>query len=175
MPKDIGKTLKECRASAKMSVREISDFLTQKGYRASESTIYSWENGNSQPTPGALLTMCKAYGVSNVMDTFGYNGFKEDGSLQLNIEEVNIIEKYRILDTHGKEMVDFTLEKEYERSVAIAEADKPQPPAVEDSASYHIETLAAHASKEQTPEGIAHDIELIRKRKRELENQKKGE
>ena len=33
----------------------------------------------------------------------------------------NIIKKYRDLDDHGREMVDFTLEKEYERSIALIE------------------------------------------------------
>lgn len=72
MPNDIGKTLKQCRNTAGISVKEISDLLTAKGFKASESTIYSWENNNSQPTPGALLVMCKAYGVSDVLNTFGY-------------------------------------------------------------------------------------------------------
>ena len=104
MIKDIGNTLKECRSRAKISVKEISDLLTNKGYKASESTIYSWENGNSQPTPGALLTMCQAYGIDDVLSTFGYNGYKEDGSLQLNLNEIDHIEKYRLLDPHGKAM-----------------------------------------------------------------------
>lgn len=117
MPKDIGKTLKECRVAAKMSVKEISDLLTLKGYKASESTIYSWENGNSQPTPGALLTMCKTYGVDDVLTVFGYDGYKDDGSLMLSMYEIEIVEKYRDLDSHGKEMVDFTLKKEWERSI----------------------------------------------------------
>lgn len=121
MPKDIGKTLKECRASARMSVKQISDLLTLKGYKASESTIYSWENGNSQPTPGALLTMCRAYGIDDVLSAFGYDGYKEDGSLILNMYEIEIIEKYRTLDEHGKEMVDFTLLKEWERISAERE------------------------------------------------------
>lgn len=73
MPNDIGKTLKQCRNNAGISVKEISDLLTSKGFKASESTIYSWENDNSQPTPGALLVMCKAYGISDVLGTFGYN------------------------------------------------------------------------------------------------------
>ena len=34
----------------------------------------------------------------------------------VSVDEYIIIEKYRLLDSHGKEMVDFTLEKEYERS-----------------------------------------------------------
>lgn len=45
MAYDIGEVLKKCRNNAKMSVKQISDVLTQKGYKASESTIYSWENG----------------------------------------------------------------------------------------------------------------------------------
>ena len=48
---DIGMILKKSRNKANMSVKQISDILTQEGFKASESTIYSWENGNSQPTP----------------------------------------------------------------------------------------------------------------------------
>lgn len=123
MPKDIGKTLKECRASAKISVKEISDLLTQKGYKASESTIYSWENGNSQPTPGALLTMCKIYGINNVLDTFGYDGYKEDSSLQLNMSEVDMIEKFRSLDPYRQETVSIVLDREYHTAHMLKNAD----------------------------------------------------
>lgn len=124
MPYDVGETLKKCRNNAKMSVKQISETLTQKGFKASESTIYSWENGNSQPTPGALLAMCKEYGISDVLTTFGYDGYNEDGSIQLNINEIYLIEKYRALDSHGKEMVDFTLLKEWERSIASGSESK---------------------------------------------------
>lgn len=37
--------------------------------------------------------------------------------------EINIIEKYRDLDGHGREMVDFVLKKEYERSASSSEPD----------------------------------------------------
>lgn len=113
MPNDIGKTLKDCRTSAKMTVKEISDLLTSKGYKASESTIYSWENGNSQPTPGALLTMCTAYGIKDVLSIFGYDGYMEDGTLRLNVKEQDIIEKYRLIsekDADGKALVDSTVD-----------------------------------------------------------------
>lgn len=112
MNKNIGKTLKETRISAKMSVKEISDILVNKGFKASESTIYSWENENSQPTPGAFLAMCRAYGVKNVLSTFGYDGYKEDGTLQLNINEVDLVEKYRSLDSSGKQHIDYELNRE---------------------------------------------------------------
>lgn len=136
MPNDIGITLKDYRNAVKMSVKQISDILTSKGFKASESTIYSWENGNSQPTPGALLTMCKAYGINDVLTAFGYDGYKKDGSLQLNIKEVDMVEKYRILDDHGKDIVDTLLEKEYSRCKEIAKV-------IELDKSY-LEPVAAH-------------------------------
>lgn len=73
MKSSIGETLKKCRLEANISVKEISDLLISKGFKASEKTVYSWENGNSQPTPDALLIMCKAYGVTDVLGTFGYS------------------------------------------------------------------------------------------------------
>lgn len=72
MKSSIGEILKKCRLEAGMTVKEISDLLISKGFKASEKTIYSWESGNSQPTPDSLLIMCKAYGVSDVLGTFGY-------------------------------------------------------------------------------------------------------
>lgn len=134
MPYDIGKKLKEYRNKSKMTVKEISVLLSKKGFKASESTIYSWENGNSQPTPGALLTMCEAYGITNVLAAFGYDGYKPDGSIQPNIDEIDMIEKYRVLDNHGKEMVDFTLAKEYERCIEEKQTDEKP----------HLTVVAAH-------------------------------
>ena len=136
MPNDIGSTLKSCRNSAKMSVKEISDFLTSKGFKASESTIYSWENGNSQPTPGALLTMCIAYGIEDVLSTFGYDGYNSDGSIQLTLNESELISKYRDLDDHGKDMVDTVLDKEWARSTSNQKAEPP-----------YIKIMAAHNDK----------------------------
>lgn len=73
MKSSIGETLKKCRLESGKSVKEISDLLISKGFKASEKTVYSWETGNSQPTPDALLIMCKAYGVTDVLGTFGYS------------------------------------------------------------------------------------------------------
>lgn len=124
MPNDIGKTLKEQRISARMSVKEISDLLTDRGFKASESTIYSWENGNSQPTPGALLTMCTAYNVDDVLATFGYSGYAGDGSLQLNLNETNLVERYRTLDDTGRLHAVSVLEWEAKRTEALVAKDQ---------------------------------------------------
>lgn len=142
MPKEIGKTLKKYRIAAKISVKEISELLTSKGYKASEKTIYSWESGNSSPSPDALLAMCSAYNIDDVLSAFGYDGYNEDGSICLNMNEINIVEKYRLLDEHGREMVDFTLNKEYERSKALAD----QTPDNIVKMPSHLEVNAAHPS-----------------------------
>lgn len=73
----IGESLKKSRLESGISVKEISDLLISKGFKASEKTIYSWEAGNSQPSPDALLIMCKAYGVRDVLKTFGYSQTNE--------------------------------------------------------------------------------------------------
>ena len=78
MKSSIGEILKKCRLESGKSVKDISDLLISKGFKASEKTIYSWENGNSQPTPSALLIMCKAYGKDDVLGTFGYNSLEEN-------------------------------------------------------------------------------------------------
>lgn len=134
MPYDIGQILKTQRNQANMTVRKISDILTQKGFKASESTIYSWENGNSQPTPGAFLTMCSAYGIKNILITFGYDGYNEDENIRLNMSEQDHIKKYRDLDTSGRELVDYVLNHEYTRHSQLDEVE-------EESTIYNVRPL----------------------------------
>lgn len=136
MDKSIGNILREKRIEAGLSVKDISSRLTDKGYKASEKTIYSWESGNSQPSPEALLEMCDAYAIQDILSTFGYNGYKEDGSIQLNVKEQEHMEKYRFISQHspaGKETVDFILSREHaiaetlsKQSARIAELESPE-------------------------------------------------
>lgn len=72
MDKSIGSVLKKARINKGLSVEEVSSFLTQKGYKALEKTVYSWESGNSQPKPDILLELCHLYGINDVLGTFGY-------------------------------------------------------------------------------------------------------
>ena len=73
MTRNIGTKLKEYRTKANMTVKEVSDYLTAMDYKAGEKTVYSWESGNSQPTPDILLNMCILYGIENVLEAFGYD------------------------------------------------------------------------------------------------------
>ena len=69
MNADIGSVLREYREKENISVKQVSNFLTGKGFRASEKTIYSWEKGGSQPSPDAFLLLCKMFNISNILDT----------------------------------------------------------------------------------------------------------
>lgn len=112
---EIGSVLRESRISAKMSVEQVSNILTRCGYKASQKTVYSWENGNSRPDIEILMKLCDMYGIKDILRTFGYNGYKEDGSIQLNLKEIEHIEKYRALDSHGQETVSYILDREAKR------------------------------------------------------------
>ena len=61
----------------------------------------------------------------------------------VSVDEFEHIKKYRELDSHGREMVDFTLEKEYERSKALTEQTDNN---IVELPSY-LEVNAAHHSK----------------------------
>lgn len=113
---EIGSVLRESRLNSKMSVEQVSKILTDQGFKASQKTVYSWENGNSRPDIEILMKLCDIYGIKDILRTFGYDGYKKDGSLQLNMKEIDIVEKYRFISTHsadGAIIVDTVLDREY--------------------------------------------------------------
>lgn len=112
---EIGSVLRESRLNSKMSVEQVSKILTEQGYKASQKTVYSWENGNSRPDIEILMKLCDIYGIKDILKTFGYNGYKEDGSLQLNMNEIDMVEKYRFISTYspnGASVVNMILDRE---------------------------------------------------------------
>ena len=128
-----GEKLKIARTSAGLKQAELAKQLNTTG-----NTISNWENNVSKPDLDMLAYIC---GVLNVKASFFLESkVPEDG---VSLPELKIIKKYRSLDEHGKEMVDFTLEKEYERSVAEKKkSDNVVPMAVKESSDY--EANAAH-------------------------------
>jgi transcriptional regulator with XRE-family HTH domain len=114
MKKDFAKTLKELRLKAGYTQKQVYEMLN-----IPQSTFSSWEIGKAEPSASMTLKLCEIYHVDDILAAFGYDGYNDDGSIQLNLKEQNTIEKYRDLDDHGREMVDFTLEKEWERSISL--------------------------------------------------------
>lgn len=106
-----GEKLKIARTEAGLKQAELAKQLNTTG-----NTISNWENNVSKPDLDTLSYIC---GILHVNASFFLQPtLPED---EVSVTELKIIKKYRDLDGHGKEMVDFTLEKEYERSKALTE------------------------------------------------------
>ena len=74
--------------------------------------------------------------------------------------DLSLLEKYHALDEHGKEMVDFTLEKEYERSVAEKKkTDNIVPMTVKETSNYGVN--AAHAIENASDDDKAFDEDIM--------------
>lgn len=106
----IANFLKQLRKTSGLSVDEVIEGLQKYDIVISTKTLYGYENGTSMLNADVFVALCRIYKCDNPMDLFGNTSIKPP--------EIGMIEKYRSLDSHGKEMVDFTLLKEWERSTA---------------------------------------------------------
>lgn len=144
-----GEKLKLARTEAGLKQAELAKQLNTTG-----NTISNWENNVSKPDLDTLSYIC---GILHVNASFFLQpALPED---EVSITELKIIKKYRSLDDHGKEMVNIVLEKEYERSVALAD-QKADNIIKMDS---HIQPKAAHARTdiEVTEEMNQHDDDIM--------------
>jgi transcriptional regulator with XRE-family HTH domain len=112
--------------------------------KISKYTLRNYELGATEPGHTFLKQISDFFHVSidylmgltnepEILETFS-----------LNASEQTIIKKYRDLDEHGREMVDFTLSKEYERSTALTEEK-------ESNVMKFPEHLMANAANAQNP------------------------
>lgn len=124
----------------------------------SKYTLRNYELGATEPGHTFLKQISDFFHVS-IDYLMGLTNEAEIlESFNLNTSEQDIIKKYRDLDNHGREMVDFTLNKEYERSKALAE--QPADNIVEMPS--HLEVNAAHHSKgEFTDEERQEDEDML--------------
>ena len=129
--KEFSKKLKELRLRAGFSQKQVYEH-----FNIPQSTFSSWEVGKSEPSGDMLLKLCEYYDCDMLKE------FSETDNSGITYEELEIIKKYRDLDDHGREMVDFTLEKEYERSKALEEQNGNN---IVNMPS-HLEVNAAHHS-----------------------------
>lgn len=103
----------------------------------SQSAIGSWETDTNSPRVTLL------YDLFDILHCDA-NYLFQDETKELYKDKAtpsefeNIIKKYRDLDDHGKEMVDFTLQKEWERSTDLIEKNNIV------KLTQHLEAEAAH-------------------------------
>lgn len=148
----VGSRIKELREDKHISRNQLADLLG-----VTVGAISNYENEVSSPKEPILFKIMEALNCdANYLfqDAVKMSSVKND----VSIKEYNLIKKYRKLDSHGKEMVDFTLEKEYERSIdGIAEKKNIV------KMPSHLEVSAAHERKdiEVTDEMRQHDDDIM--------------
>lgn len=103
-----GEKLKAARIESGLKQSELAKELKTTG-----NTISNWENNVSKPDLDTLSYIC---GILHVTASYFLQATIPDD--EVSIPELKLVKKYRALDPHGKEMVDFTLLKEWERSTA---------------------------------------------------------
>ena len=104
--KNISKNIAKYREAAGISQKELARKLG-----VVPSRISNWETGANCPTIDILFEVCDILDVS-INDIYGVY---PDSKFVLKYGEQDILKKYRDLDPHGKEIVDYILLKEWER------------------------------------------------------------
>lgn len=140
----IGYRIKEARENQGLTQIELGKLVGVTG-----SAITNYENETSHPKEPIMYKLIEALKVdANYLFQDCVKLPKEANDVTLS--EYNYIKKYRELDYHGKKMVDFTLNEEWERSTADAKAaEKVVPMAVQEDTTY---VNAAHDDENSTPE-----------------------
>lgn len=147
--KDFSNKLKDLRLKAGYTQKDVYEH-----FKIPQSTFSSWEVGKSEPSGEMLVKLCNFYKCDMVEE------FSSDNDL--NYKEWEMIEKYRVLDSHGKKMVDFTLNEEWKRSQELKNEIKVEP--TEFSAEIvpikeHLIPNAAHHRTDIDTTGIPEDVD----------------
>lgn len=132
--------LKEGRTNKGLKQSDVATKIGVKG-----NTLSNYENGVSEPDIDTFCALCDIYDLDAAELLGEAYGLGVQGSdFSIKPSEIEYIKKYRDLDEHGKKMVDFTLQEEYERSKAEKKkADNVVSMEVKESNTYEVN--AAHA------------------------------
>lgn len=146
--------LKEARLQKGFTQEQIAEKIG-----VAKSTYTGYEKGNREPNVNTIGILMKELGVDA-------NFLWQDETtfpFELTYDEMeNLVKKYRDLDEHGKEMVDFTLLKEWERVKSYADVAKSVLHIVKKDPD-HIAPNAAHKDESiiPTPEMIQEEEDIM--------------
>lgn len=117
----IHERIKQLRENTKMNKKDFAAFLGIK-----YTTYNNYETGAREPSSDFLILISKKFDIS-IDYLMGLSEDKDiSHSYTLKTSEIEHIEKYRALDNHGTHMVDFVLEEEHSRSIAIKETTEQE-------------------------------------------------
>lgn len=100
-----------------MTQQDIADALGESSGRV----IYNWEKGIGRPDCDKLARLCDLLGVS-ADELIGCKSMAR----RPTATEWSTLQKYRALDEHGKEVVDYLIDSEYKRVTALTRKPKPR-------------------------------------------------
>ena len=113
----IGEQIKKYRNIKGMTQQDIADALGESSGRV----IYNWEKGIGRPDCDKLARLCDLLGVS-ADELIGCKSMAQHPTAT----EWTTLQKYRALDEHGKEVVDYMIDSEYKRVTALTRKPKPR-------------------------------------------------
>lgn len=111
----VGEQIKKYRNIKGMTQQDIADALGESSGRV----IYNWEKGIGRPDCDKLARLCDLLEVS-ADELIGCKSMAE----RPTATEWNTIQKYRALDEHGKEIVDYLIDSEYKRVATLLRKPK---------------------------------------------------
>lgn len=143
----IGEKLKEIRESLGLNKKEFSQYIGIK-----YTTYNGYETEAREPSSDFLILISEKFDVS-IDYLLGLKDEREIlHSYKLRSGEYDHIKKYRELDTHGKDMVDTVLQKEYDRVVELHDST----PASEEPNTIAINSLSTQQMEEALIPNAAH-------------------
>lgn len=116
----IANTLKRLREATGLKADDVGAMIGKSG-----KTVNAWENGRGQPDAEILIKLCNIYKVDNILAEFDDKNIISKQS-DFSSDEITHIKKYRKLDTHGKDVVDYVLNAEYKRCEEMEEPNRAE-------------------------------------------------
>lgn len=156
--------LKESRVNAGYTQEQLA-----KKIGIAKSTLSGYESGNRDPS---MYTISKIMEILNVDANFLWQDEVDaqgGNPVQLKYDEMKHIEKYRDLDSFGRQTVDLVLDREIARVKELnnmkerIEELESIPPSTVIDIQPHLEVNAAHQRTdiEVTEEMIKHDDDIM--------------
>ena len=111
----VGEQIKKYRNIKGMTQQDIADALGESSGRV----IYNWEKGIGRPDCDKLARLCDLLEVS-ADELIGCKSMAD----RPTATEWTTLQKYRALDEHGKEVVDYLIDSEYKRVATLSRKPK---------------------------------------------------
>lgn len=123
-----GEKIKNARKAKKLTQKQLAEKIG-----AAHNSISDWENDKNKPDPDTIELLCWVLEITP-------NYLLATSSDDFSPAEKLIIKMYNELDLHGREMVDFVLEREHERITS----SKNKVTHIEDARTQYMPANAAH-------------------------------